>query len=114
MQDINLTEIDNQLKNPDVLRRDEVADKGWILNAGITVAQNATLYINSRDTSWLKIFRDGETAYPIHVSGSLKIDSVNITSWNPNTNNYTSSPDSHRNGEDVHIGTPRPYIVVEE
>jgi mannuronan 5-epimerase len=46
--------------------------------------------------------------------GSLKIDSVRISSWNPNTNNYTSSLDSHRNGEDVHIGTPRPYIVVND
>ena len=44
---------------------------------------------------------------------SLKIDSVKITSWDPTTNNYTLSPDSHRNGEDVHIGTPRPYIIVD-
>ena len=56
---------------------------------------------------------DGDTAYPIHVSGSLKIDSVKITSWDPTTNNYTLSPDSHRNGEDVQIGTPRPYIIVD-
>ena len=27
------------VKNPDVLRRDGVADKGCILNAGLTVAQ---------------------------------------------------------------------------
>jgi hypothetical protein len=39
--------------------------------AGLTVAQNAALYINSTDTSWLKIVGDGETAYPIHVSGSI-------------------------------------------
>ena len=97
----NLSQIDSQLKNPDVLRRDGVADKGWILNAGLTVAQNAALYINSTDTSWLKIVGDGETAYPIHVSGSLKIDSVKITSLDPITNNYTLSPDSHRNGVDI-------------
>ena len=76
------------------------------------MAENAILYINSSDTSWLKIISDGETAYPIYVSGGLKIDSVRISSWNPKTNNYTSSLDSHRNGEDVHIGTPRPYIIV--
>ena len=110
----NLTEIDNQLRNPVVLHRDENVDKGWILNAGITVAQNATLYINSSDTSWLKIIGDGETAYPILISGGLKINSAKISSWNPNTSNYTSSLDSHRNGEDVHIGTPRPYIVVND
>jgi mannuronan 5-epimerase len=109
----NLTYVDDQLKDPDILRRDNDFDRGWILNAGITVAENATLYINSSDTSWLKIIGDGETAYPILVSGSLKIDSVEISSWNPNTNNYTSSLDSHRNGEDVQIGTPRPYIIVD-
>jgi len=86
----------------------------WQLNAGITVAQNATLYINSTDTSWLKILADGETAHPILVSGSLKIDSAKVTSWNPNTNNYTASQDSDRNGQSVNIGTPRPYIVVED
>ena len=32
--------------------------------AGITIAENATLYINSSDTSWLKVIADGETAYP--------------------------------------------------
>jgi len=84
------------------------------LNAGIIVAQNATLYINSTDTSWLKILADGETAHPILVSGSLKIDSAKVTSWNPNTNNYTASQDSDRNGQSVNIGTPRPYIVVED
>ena len=110
----NLTQIDSQIKNPDLIRKDANIDKGWILNAGITVAQNATLYINSSDTSWLKILADGETAYPILVSGSLKIDSAKISSWNPNTNNYTLSEDSHRNGEDVQIGIPRPYIVVND
>lgn len=110
----NLTYIDSQLKDPDVLHRDNGLDKGWVLNAGITVAEDATLYINSSDTSWLKILADEENAYPIHVSGSLKIDSVGIASWNPNTNNYTSSSDSQRDGQDVQIGTPRPYIVVDE
>lgn len=111
---INLTQIDSQIKNPDVIRKDTNIDKGWVLNAGITIAENAILYINSSDTSWLKIVADEETAYPIYVSGSLKIDSVRISSWNPNINNYISSLDSHRNGEDVQLGTPRPYIVVND
>jgi len=111
---INLTQIDSQIKNPDVIRKDTNVNKGWVLNAGITIAENAILYINSSDTSWLKILADEETAHPIYVSGSLKIDSVRISSWNPNINNYTSSLDSHRNGEDVQLGTPRPYIVVND
>lgn len=109
----NLTEIASQLNDPDMLGRDVALNKGWVLNAGLTVAQNAVLYINSTDTSWLKITADGITAHPIHIFGSLKIDSVKITSWNPTTNNYTLSPDSHRNGEDVEIGTPRPYMIIE-
>ena len=74
-------------------------DNVWQLNAGIIVAQNATLYINSTDTSWLKILADGESAHPILISGSLNMDSVKVTSWNPNTNNYATSQDSDRNGQ---------------
>lgn len=61
---INLTQIDSQIKNPDVIRKDTNVDKGWVLNAGITIAENAILYINYSDTSWLKILADEETAYP--------------------------------------------------
>ena len=109
----NLSEISTRLIDQDVLLRDGEIDKGWVLNAGITIAENATLHINSTDTSWLKIVSDGETAHPITVLGSLKIDSVKLTSWDPILNNYATSQDSDRNGEDVKIGSPRPYIVVE-
>src|SRR5918996_2422146 len=124
-QSANLSDIHNILEDRNVLSKEDDVDTisdttdgdsdiVWQLNAGITVAQNAILYINSTDASWLKILADGETAHPILVSGSLKIDSVKVTSWNPNTNNYTTSQDSGRNGDDVTIGTPRPYIVVED
>jgi len=124
-QSANLSDIHNILGELNVLLKEDVVDviSGdtykdgntiWELNAGITIAENATLYINSTDTSWLKIIADGETAHSIIVSGSLKIDSAKVTSWNPNTNNYTMSQDSDRNGQDVSIGTPRPYIVVED
>src|SRR5215217_3141211 len=92
----SLTDINNQLKDSSILQKGNNGE--WLLNAGITVAENAALYINSSDTSWLKISADGVTAYPILVSGSLKIDSVKITSWNPITNNYALSPDSNRKG----------------
>jgi mannuronan 5-epimerase len=108
----NLTDIDNEIRNPDILHK-ESTDRVWLLNAGMIIERGATLYINSTDTSWLKIAADGETAYPILVSGSLKIDSVKITSWNPETNNYALTDDSDRNGRDVTIGTPRPYITIE-
>jgi poly(beta-D-mannuronate) C5 epimerase len=115
----NLTDIDNQLKDPNILHKETgVHNDGyvWLLNAGIEVAPNAILYINSTDTSWLKVLaaEDGQTAHLIHILGSLKIDSVKITSWNPNTNDYATTEDSHRDGKDVTVGTPRPYIIVEE
>ena len=109
---VTLTDIDNEIRNPDILHK-ESTDGVWLLNAGMVIEQGATLYINSTDTSWLKIAADGETAYPILVSGSLKIDSVKVTSWNPNTNNYGLTDDSDRNGRDVTIGTPRPYITIQ-
>ena len=103
----NLTDVYQQVEDPDLLHKE--TDNGvWLLNAGIVIEEDATLYVNSTDTSWLKIVADGETAYPIQVSGSLKIDSVKITSWNPNTNDYGLTDDSDRNGEDTTIGTPRP------
>src|ERR687897_2378822 len=48
----SLSDVNKQLKDPDIIHRDETIDKGWILNAGIIVAENATLYINSTDISW--------------------------------------------------------------
>jgi parallel beta-helix repeat protein len=109
----NMTDINNQLNDPDVLHK-ETTNGVWLLNAGIIIEEDATLYINSTDTSWLKIAADGETAYPILVSGSLKIDSVRISSWDPNTNDYALTEDSHREGIEVEVGTPRPYIRIEE
>ena len=38
---------------------------------------------------------------------------MKVTSWNPNTNHYGLTDDSDRNGRDVAIGTPRPYITIQ-
>ncbi|MBV9178074.1 MAG: hypothetical protein JO297_13665, partial [Nitrososphaeraceae archaeon] len=84
-----LTDIYNQLKNPDVLDKDPQQQGVWLLNANITIDKGSTLTIDPTDTTWLKILTDGKTlAYGIHVVGSLKIDSVRLTSWNPQTNYY--------------------------
>jgi mannuronan 5-epimerase len=109
----SLTDIRNQITDPDILNQEKDNKGIWSLNAGIEIAKNSTLFINSTDTSWLRIIGDGNTAHLIHVFGTLKIDSVKVTSWNPNINNYTRSQDSDRDGKDVNIGTPRPYIVVD-
>jgi poly(beta-D-mannuronate) C5 epimerase len=93
-----------------------------LLNAGIVISQGAALYINSTDTSWLKITPEETTAIAngIQVHGSLKIDSVKISSWNPNTNDYVKFEVLHKpRGEDGATKTDydtvaRPYIRVEE
>ena len=107
-----LTDIDNQLKDANILHKENNEnddDTVWLLNAGIVVAENATFYINSTDTKWLKIISNGNTEYAIEVHGSLKIDSVKITSWNPETNNYAITDDEEEKRQ-----IPRPFIRIEE
>ncbi|MGD1834719.1 MAG: hypothetical protein ACPKQO_03265, partial [Nitrososphaeraceae archaeon] len=62
--------------------------KVWLLNAGIEVDKNSMLEMTSNDVNWLKIVPGADTPNAISVSGSLYVDSVKITSWNPNTNDY--------------------------
>jgi mannuronan 5-epimerase len=108
-----LTDIHTHLSDNSVLEKQ--ADGVWLLNAGITIANDATLTIDSKDTTWLKIVADGTTAYPIEVFGGLKIDSVKVTSWNPEANDYGQSYGSREtSGKIAHPGAPRPYIRVEK
>ncbi|MGN6624175.1 MAG: right-handed parallel beta-helix repeat-containing protein [Candidatus Nitrosocosmicus sp.] len=124
-----LTDIYNQLKNPVVLTKQP--NGVWALNANITINPGATLTIDPKDTTWLKIITDEKSlAYGIHVKGSLKIDSVKVSSWNPFTNNFAMKPGSRESSggptvkcgsscpievKDLltHKGAPRPYIIVE-
>ena len=129
----NLTDIHNQLRNSDVLEKAESLPSGqvWLLDAGIIIKNGATLYINSTDTSWLKILapdrgiasdvRDDKENYVgkangIEVYGSLKIDSVKMTSWDLSLNNYAVN-DGKRSLKgteyEVQLGSPRPFISVE-
>lgn len=126
----SFTDIYNQLKDTNALNKESSAanttnaaanDKTWLLNAGIEVANGATLYINSTDTKWLKIIGDGENpnVNAIDVYGSLNVDSVKITSWNPKTNDYTKydvwpRPPDDDEKEYGYDAKPRPYIHVEE
>jgi hypothetical protein len=124
-----LTDIYNQLKNPVILTN--LPNGVWALNANITINPNAMLTIDPKDTTWLKIITDEKSlAYGIHVKGSLKIDSVKVSSWNPFTNNFAMSNGSRERGSDLtrqcghscsievkdtltHHGSPRPYIIIE-
>jgi parallel beta-helix repeat protein len=109
----SLTDIDNQLNDNTILEKEQPQQQSnngvWLLNAGIVVANKATLYINSTDTTWLKINADGNTEHIIEVYGNLRIDSVKITSWNPKTNDYAKIPAYDEDKEPELI----PYIKVE-
>ena len=115
-----LTDIDNKLHDASLLAK-QSTNGVWFLSANLVIAKGATLHIDSTDTKWLKISSKvthiGITkiapAYIIDVHGSLKIDSVKITSWDPTTNYYAITNGS-RTGSGVFIfGAPRPSIVVE-
>lgn len=154
---MNLTEIHNFLNDPTVLKVEESTDQKqeniWILNAGIEVGKDASLIIDSNDTSWLKIVptptiqvkkpvnvtedtnysddtltivnstnkpnstktfddtkiesgtitvskNNGENPNGVHVHGSLKIDSVKITSWDPEKNDVIRFNLGKRLGEE--------------
>jgi len=130
-QDLSLTDINNEIKNPDVLHK-ESTDGVWLLNAGIVIEQGASLYLNSTDIRWLKIVAPQDTmiaedengeednhiakANGIEVLGSLKIDSIKMTSWDPSSNNYAVNEGKRnlRGTEyEVELGSPRPFISVE-
>jgi mannuronan 5-epimerase len=121
----NLRDVREQINDPGILSIEEGEKRVWRLNAGIVVEEGATLYINSSDVSWLKILSknsDGgkqeneekSKTNIIEVHGSLKIDSIKLTSWDASTNDYVKNPGS-RDLSDNHleIGTPRPHISVE-
>jgi hypothetical protein len=83
----SLTDIYNQVKDANVIHKEENNTNGgdnhegvWLLNAGLLIAKGAVFYINSTDTTWLKIIPDEVSGNGIEVYGSLKIDSVKITS----------------------------------
>jgi poly(beta-D-mannuronate) C5 epimerase len=109
----HMTDIYNQLRDHQIL--DRQSNGIWLLNANLTIDKGATLVIDPTDTSWLKIIADERTlSYGIRVHGSLKIDSVKVTSWNPETNDYAQSYGSRESsGKITHNGTPRPFIRVE-
>jgi mannuronan 5-epimerase len=98
-----LTDVYHHLKDDSVLKKEE--DKSangaiWLLNAKLLIEKNSKFIIDSNDTAWLKIVSDETTDVHnnIIVYGSMKIDSVKVTSWNPKTNNYATNlgPDPPR------------------
>src|SRR5215217_2076767 len=78
---------EKQPSSPSTIKNNN-EEKIWLLYAGIEVEKDASLDINSNDVRWLKIVPSKNTPNAITVDGSLKVDSVKITSWNPETNDY--------------------------
>ena len=128
-----LTDIDNKLKDTTVLAK-QSPNGIWYLRANMVIAKGATFNIDSTDTRWLKISSEQAIAgasrhtsalpYNIDVHGSLKINSVKITSWDPTTNNYAITNGSREavppgtkgattNGYIIHFGAPRSFIKIE-
>ena len=118
----------------------ETSSGVWLLNAGIIIEHNAKLVINEGDTKWLKMLAGSEKVvisvmattmitdddggegdgfvHAIRVHGSLDIDSVKITSWDPAVNGYIRFESDILPGREYeHTGIdaiPRPYIRVED
>ena len=86
--------------------------KIWLLNAGISVEKDATLNMDSKDVTWLKIVPSKNVPNAITVDGILKVDSVKITSWNPQTNDYVYFSNAVKYDELQYEKELRPYIKV--
>ncbi|MFB5599863.1 MAG: right-handed parallel beta-helix repeat-containing protein [Nitrososphaeraceae archaeon] len=112
----NFIDIEDELQNQHILYRESKPDylneKNWILNAGIRVEKDATLNIDSKDVTWLKIVPGINTPNAIKVDGSLNVDSVKITSWNPETNDYVKFSDETKYNDTRYKVELRPYIKV--
>ena len=89
-------------------------EKVWLLYAGLKVEKDAILNINSNDVTWLKIIPSEKSPNAIEVDGSLKVDSVKITSWNPKTNDYVKFSENAKQDASIYTMIPRPYIKIEE
>ncbi|CAN5755012.1 hypothetical protein BH23THE1_BH23THE1_33730 [soil metagenome] len=127
----NLTDIYNKLQNPDLLKvENESKDfkKTWMLNSAILIENGSTFVIDNTDTKWLKILvgdkadnddrNNKKAAHSILVLGNLVIDSVKISSWDPQSSDYVKFefeilPDREREHTGIDA-VPRPYIRIDD
>ena len=121
-----ITDIYNSIQNENILKREGNSNNNtWVLDATIVVEKGSTLVINSSDTTWLKILAgdkngdgDRDIVNSIRVFGNLIIDSVKITSWDPEKNDFIKFEyDILPDREHEHTGidaVPRPYIKTED
>jgi hypothetical protein len=118
----DFTDVSRQITDPKILKLETTITttpntsnnnkKVWLLYAGLKVEKNAILDINSDDVTWLKIIPTKKSPNAIEVDGRLKVDSVKITSWNPQTNDYVYFSDAVKYDELQYKKELRPYIKV--
>ena len=84
-----LTDVNNVIHDPTILKKE--SNGVWTLTTNLVVAKNANFVIDSIDTSWLKIISSSTEAFGLQNYGTLKIDSVKITSWDAAMNSYAST-----------------------
>jgi mannuronan 5-epimerase len=129
----SLTDVYNQFHDNNILTKQSTTSNGtvWLLSVSLVISKGSTFHIDSTDTKWLKISSTNGSSgslpplpNSIDVHGSVKIDSVKITSWNPATNNYAITNGSRQeapvgskgvtaNGYIIHFGAPRAFIKIE-
>jgi hypothetical protein len=97
-----LTDVNNVIHDSNILKKE--SNGIWLLSSNIVVSKYGNFVIDSTDSTWLKIISSSTNAYGLINYGSLKIDSVKITSWNVHTNTYASTSSDGK--------TPRAYIVA--
>ena len=100
----NLSTINRIINSSDALNN--TSDKNWILNANISIANNATLFINSTDTQWLRIGSTAPQPYSIVAYGNLVINGTKISSWNSTSNTESVLKN------DTNESTPRSYLLM--
>lgn len=122
-EDISLSDVDNAIQNPDLLKKED--NNTWVLDSRILVEQGASLVIDSEDTTWVKMLAgdkngdgDRDNVNSITVMGNLVIDSVKISSWDPEAGDYIKFEyDILPDREHEHTGidaVPRPYIKADD
>lgn len=100
----NLSQLDKELANSNLLSSNK---KEWLLSANLEISDGATVFINSTDTSWLKIKGDLKNQnYGIKNNGNLLIDNTKISSWNTETESVIQQTDDGV--------VKRPYLVIME
>ena len=120
-----LTEVYENIQDQQALYKEEGSNYTWILDSSLVIEKGSTFVIDSADTRWLKILagdksEDGDRDNVNHITvlGNLIIDSVKISSWDPETRDYIKFQyDILPDREHEHTGidaVPRPYVRIED